>query len=95
MVLFAAIYFGVLAFIDRLHQSPAVVAQAKPFLFLLSLSLIPLMIFSTFKQFAEGLGFTKQAMMISIWGNVLNICLGITFVKGLFGIPPMGIAVWG
>nr|WP_294943849.1 MATE family efflux transporter [uncultured Mucilaginibacter sp.] len=91
VVLFAAIYFGVLAFIDGLHQSPAVVAQAKPFLFLLSLSLIPLMIFSTFKQFAEGLGFTKQAMMVSIWGNVLNICLGITFVKGLFGIPPMGI----
>ncbi|TFF39623.1 MATE family efflux transporter [Mucilaginibacter psychrotolerans] len=91
VVLFAAIYFGVLAFIDKLHQSPEVVAQAKPFLFLLSLSLIPLMVFSTFKQFAEGLGFTKQAMMVSIWGNVLNICLGITFVKGLFGIPPMGI----
>jgi len=91
VILFCAIYFGVVAFIDKLHQSPAVVAQAKPFLFLLSLSLIPLMIFSTFKQFAEGLGFTKQAMMVSIWGNVLNICLGITFVKGLFGIPPMGI----
>lgn len=91
VILFCAIYFGVVAFIDKLHQSPSVVAQAKPFLFLLSLSLIPLMIFSTFKQFAEGLGFTKQAMMVSIWGNVLNICLGITFVKGLFGIPPMGI----
>jgi MATE family multidrug resistance protein len=91
IVLFCVIYFGVLLFIDKLQQSPAVVAEAKPFLFLLSLSLIPLMIFSTFKQFAEGLGFTKQAMMVSIWGNVLNICLGIIFVKGLFGIHPMGI----
>jgi len=91
VVLFAAIYFGVMLVIDRLHQSPEVVKQAKPFLFLLSLSLIPLLVFSTFKQFAEGLGFTKQAMLISIWGNVLNICLGITFVKGLFGIQPMGV----
>jgi MATE family multidrug resistance protein len=91
IVLFCAIYFGVILFIDKLHQSPEVVIQAKPYLLLLSLSIIPLLIFNTFKQFAEGLGFTKQAMLISIWGNVLNICLGIIFVKGLFGVSPMGI----
>ena len=91
IVLFAGIYFGTMLLIDKLHQSPGVVQQAKPFLLLLSLSLIPLLIFSTFKQFAEGLGFTKQAMLISIWGNVLNVCLGVIFVKGLFGIHPMGV----
>jgi MATE family multidrug resistance protein len=91
IILFAGIYFGTMLLISHLDQSPAVVQEAKPFLLLLSLSLIPLLIFNTFKQFAEGLGFTKQAMMISIWGNVINICLGITFVKGLFGIHPMGI----
>lgn len=91
IVLFCAIYFGVILFIDKLHQAPEVVVQAKPYLFLLSLSIIPLMVFSTFKQFAEGLGFTKQAMLVSIWGNILNIVLGIIFVKGLFGVTPMGI----
>jgi MATE family multidrug resistance protein len=91
ILLFAAIYFGTMALIGHLDQSPAVVVEAKPYLFLMSLSLIPLLIFSTFKQFAEGLGFTKQAMMVSIWGNVLNIVLGIIFVKGLFGVHPMGI----
>jgi len=77
--------------IPYLHQSPQVAAQARPFLFLLGLSLIPMLVFNTFKQFAEGLGFTKQAMMISIWGNVINIILGIIFVKGWFGVQPMGI----
>lgn len=91
ILLFAGIYFGTMALIGHLDQSPAVVFEAKPYLFLMSLSLIPLLIFSTFKQFAEGLGFTKQAMMVSIWGNVLNIVLGIIFVKGLFGVHPMGI----
>ncbi|MXV50674.1 MATE family efflux transporter [Pedobacter sp. HMF7647] len=91
LFLFALIYFGLLLVIDRLDQAPEVVAQAKPFLSLLGISIIPLMVFSTFKQFAEGLGFTKQAMMISIWGNILNIILGIIFVKGLFGIKPMGV----
>lgn len=91
IVLFVLISFGTMLAIDHLDQSAEVVRQAKPYLFLMGISLIPLLIFNTFKQFAEGLGFTKQAMLISIWGNVLNICLGIIFVKGMFGIHPMGI----
>jgi MATE family multidrug resistance protein len=91
IILFLLIYFGAVFALNHLGQSPPVLVQAKPFLVLMGFSIIPLMIFNTFKQFAEGLGFTKQAMMISIWGNVLNICLGIIFVKGLFGVAPMGI----
>jgi MATE family multidrug resistance protein len=92
IVLFVIIYFGAGNLLNHLHQSPEVLKQAKPFLLLMSVSVIPLMLFTTFKQFAEGLGFTRQAMSISIWGNVLNICLGVIFVKGLFGIQPMGIS---
>ncbi len=91
VILFCGIYFGTTLLISHLDQSPAVVTEAKPYLLLLSLSLIPLLLFNTFKQFAEGLGFTMQAMVISVAGNVLNIFLGIVFVKGLFGVHPMGI----
>ena len=91
IVLFACLFFGSLYVINHLNQAPQVVQQAKPFLTLLGLSIIPMLIFTTFKQFAEGLGFTRQAMVISVIGNILNICLGIIFVKGLFGITPMGI----
>jgi MATE family multidrug resistance protein len=91
IVLFGLIAFGAEYFLDQLHQSPQEILLARPFLLLLALSIIPMLVFNTFKQFAEGLGFTKQAMLISIWGNILNICLGIIFVKGLFGVKPMGI----
>ena len=90
--LYGLVHFGVLLVIDHLDQTPAVVAYSKPYLGLLSVSIIPLLIFQTFKQFAEGLGFTKQAMFVSIWGNALNITLGIIFVKGMFGIKPMGVS---
>ncbi|HZX57784.1 MAG TPA: MATE family efflux transporter [Mucilaginibacter sp.] len=89
--LFVFISFGSMLFIDHIGQSAEVVRQAKPYLFLMGISLIPLLVFNTFKQFAEGLGFTMQAMLISVLGNVLNICLGLIFVKGLFGIQPMGV----
>ena len=91
IVLYMGVYFGTLLIIDNIGQAPEVVAYAKPYLHYLGLSIIPLMVFQTFKQFAEGLGFTKQAMFISIWGNALNIILGIIFVKGMFGIAPMGV----
>jgi len=90
--LYIIVHFGVLLIIDHLDQTPAVVKYAKPYLNLLSISIIPLLIFQTFKQFAEGLGFTKQAMFISIWGNGINIILGIIFVKGMFGIKSMGVS---
>jgi len=92
VILFLFISFGTMLMVDHLGQAPEVVRQAKPYLFLMGMSLLPLMIFNTFKQFAEGLGFTKQAMVVSIAGNVLNVILGIIFVKGLFGVKPMGVA---
>lgn len=91
IALFAFTLLGSVFLLGHLHQTPAVVQIARPFLVLLGLSMIPMLVFNTFKQFAEGLGFTKQAMSISIWGNVFNICLGIVLVKGMFGIKPMGV----
>ncbi|WP_164112860.1 MULTISPECIES: MATE family efflux transporter [Sphingobacterium] len=91
ILLFCVVYFGSMFAMQHADQDPAVVKEAKPYLLLLSLSILPLMTFNTFKQFAEGLGFTKQAMQVTIWGNILNVVLAIILVKGMFGIPPMGI----
>lgn len=89
--LFLVVYFGSMFAMQHADQDPKVVETAKPYLLILSLSIQPLMIFQTFKQFAEGLGFTRQAMNITIWGNVLNVIIAVILVKGLFGIEPMGV----
>lgn len=91
IILFCAVYFGSMFAMQHADQDPEVVKEAKPYLLLLSLSILPLMTFNTFKQFAEGLGFTKQAMQITIWGNIINVILAVILVKGMFGITPMGI----
>ncbi|WP_344673516.1 MATE family efflux transporter [Sphingobacterium kyonggiense] len=91
IILFLAVYYGSMYAMQHADQDPEVVNTAKPYLLILSLSILPLMVFNTFKQFAEGLGFTKQAMNITIWGNILNVVLAIILVKGMFGIEPMGV----
>ncbi|MFC0777003.1 MATE family efflux transporter [Flavobacterium sp. HJSW_4] len=89
--LFLTVYYGSMFAMQHADQDPKVVETASPYLLILSLSIGPLMIFQTFKQFAEGLGFTKQAMSITIWGNVLNVIIAVVLVKGMFGIEPMGV----
>jgi MATE family multidrug resistance protein len=91
ILLFLLVYYGSMFTMNHVDQDPRVVKTAKPYLLLLGISILPLMLFQAFKQFAEGLGFTKQAMRITIWGNVLNLILAIILVKGMFGIPPMGV----
>ncbi len=90
ILLSMVIYWGS-GHMNLLNQEADVVEQARPFLRYLGFSFIPLMLFLTFKQFAEGLGFTRQAMNISIIGNIINIVIGISLVYGLFGLPRMGV----
>ncbi len=71
-----------------LNQPINVIKLAIPFYETLSLSIIPLLIFQTFKQFAEGLSITKESMAISLVGNILNIGLIFLLINnyGLVGI---------
>lgn len=77
--------------LDLLDQPKAVVELAKPYLQVIGFSLIPFMFFQTFKQFAEGLSFTKQAMYISIAANLINIVLNYVLIFGYFGFPALGL----
>lgn len=75
----------------KLNQPEKVVELALPYIQIISLSLLPFMIYQAFRQFAEGLGFTKQAMYITLVGNVINIALNYVFIFGKLGFEPMGL----
>ncbi|MGY2131998.1 MATE family efflux transporter [Hymenobacter sp. HD11105] len=79
-----------------LNQPAEVVALATPWVRLIFLSFLPLMVFQGFKQFAEGLGLTRQAMYLSVGANLLNALLCYALVFGNLGAPRMGMigAAW-
>ncbi|GAB4135535.1 MAG: MATE family efflux transporter [Bacteroidia bacterium] len=89
-LLFLVLFFssGILRFTDK----PAdVIELSIRFLNVIMLSMIPLSLFFTFKQFAEGMSDTKVAMYITIASNILNITLNYILVFGKLGVPAMGI----
>ncbi|MBR4995948.1 MAG: MATE family efflux transporter [Alistipes sp.] len=67
-----------------------VVDMALPYYDMMTWSLIPVMIWGTVKQFLEGIGNTRIAMVTIISSNALNIFLNWIFIFGKFGIEPMG-----
>lgn len=74
-----------------LNQPGDVVELAIPYLLIITASLIPLMVFQTFKQLAEGLSQTRQAMYITVFSNLVNVFLNWVLIWGYWGFPELGL----
>ncbi len=90
-VLLCALMSSVVLFMPQMGQSPEVVKMAIPYYLIQVSSLVPLMLFFSVKQFFEGIGNTKIAMVITIISNLLNIGLNYIFIFGKFGSPAYGL----
>ena len=77
--------------LSYLGQDEEVLFHTFSYLDIICISLIPLILFQTFKQFIEGLGFTKPSMYISVISNVINVVLNAVLIFGLFGFPRLEI----
>ena len=87
----AALLFALIPFLDQMGQDPEVARLSGPYFAVISASLIPMMVFLTVKQFIEGLGDTRTAMRISIFGNALNVVLNALLIYGWLGFPALGL----
>ena len=71
----------------HLDQPPEVVALAIPYLEIVAFSMIPLMIFQAYKQFADGLSQTKYAMYATLIANVVNVIFNFLLIYGFWIFP--------
>lgn len=78
-------------FFIQMGQPDEVVKLAKPYYYTLVLSLFPMSLFFTNKQFAEGLGDTKNTMYVTLVANVLNVILNYVLIFGKWGFPEFGM----
>ena len=88
------LFFGVLLAKPILHimqQPQEVVELAIPYLNLVAASLIPLIVFQSFKQFSDGMSMTKYPMIATLIANIINVVLNYIFIFGKFGFPELGI----
>jgi multidrug resistance protein, MATE family len=90
VVLFALIYF-LKPLIGYMGQPKEVVALAGPYLDIVAFSLIPLIVFQAYKQFADGESETKISMYVTIIANIINVVVNYIFIFGFWIFPKMGV----
>lgn len=75
----------------QMGQAEEVVVLAYPYLQWVGISLIPLICFQGFKQFSEGLSFTRPAMYATLLGNIINVILNYFLIFGFWIFPKLGV----
>ena len=94
-IVLGIILFGVVSFatpLMRLMRQPdEVIALARPFVGWVGFSLLPMVIFQGYKQFADGLSLTKYAMYAVIFSNVIHVGINYVLIYGVWFFPKMGM----
>lgn len=90
-VAFVLLQIGAEPLLYRMGQPVEVVDAAIPYYRMMAYSLFPVMLFSAFKNFLDGVGNTTVPMIIMMLCNMLNIVLNWVFIYGELGAPEMGI----
>lgn len=75
----------------HMDQPPEIIPDTVGFLSIMTISILPFMVFQTLREVSEGLSFTIGVTKATIIANVINVVLNYVFIKGMFGFPEMGV----
>ena len=90
-IVFTAIMTVVYCYVERFDQPEELMPLIKPYYLVLLASLVPILLFNAFRQFADGITDTKTSMWILAFGNGLNILCNWLLIFGYWGFPEMGL----
>ncbi len=90
-VLLCAVTFVFSESIPFLNQPQEIVGPAGTYMKILGLSMVPAMLFQSYRQFAEGVAFLAPAMYITLVANLVNVLANWVFIFGHLGLPALGL----
>ena len=77
--------------IEKMGQPEELLPLIKPYFFIYGLSIIPILVYTTFRQFVEAVLQPATSMWIFLIGNILNIIGNYILIYGKFGFPELGL----
>lgn len=86
-LLMTLLYFN----IEGLGQPDELIPLMKPYYLVLLASLLFVLLFQAFKQFADGITDTRTSMWLLLGGNLLNIIGNYVLIYGKWGFPELGL----
>ncbi|WMC05631.1 MATE family efflux transporter [Elizabethkingia anophelis] len=90
LLMMLVILFG-MPLLYQMDQPKEIIPDTIHFLTIMAFSMIPFMVFQTFREVSEGLSFTLGVTKATIIANILNIILNYILIEGKLGLPAMGV----
>ena len=74
-----------------MNQPKAVVILAAPYIDWVAFSMIPVVMYQGYKQFADGLSLTKYSMYSIILTNIVHVFFNYVLIYGVWVFPKLGV----
>ena len=83
--------FGLSSLLGRWGLDPTVLALTRPYLDVLAWSVLPLLLYATFRRYLQGMGVVRPVMIALVSANVVNVFVNWVLIHGKLGAPVMGV----
>ncbi len=80
----------------RFGLDPTVLALARPYLDVVLWSVLPLLLYATFRRYLQGMGVVRPVMIALVSANIINAIVNWILIYGKLGFPALGVrgAAW-
>jgi MATE family multidrug resistance protein len=90
------ILFGLARILAGWGIDPRVLQLAEPYLEVVTWSVLPLLLYATFRRYLQGMGVVRPVMLALFVANIANVAINWMLIFGKLGAPAMGVrgAAW-
>jgi len=90
------ILFGLARMLAGWGIDPRVLQLTQPYLEVVTWSVLPLLLYATFRRYLQGMGVVRPVMVALFVANIANVAINWMLIFGKLGAPAMGVrgAAW-
>lgn len=86
-----AILFWISSALDAWGLTPSVLVLTRPYLETLAWSVVPLLLYSAFRRYLQGMGVVRPVMIALVAANIINGVANWLLIFGNLGFPALGV----
>jgi MATE family multidrug resistance protein len=92
----AALLLWIATGLDGWGLAPSVLVLTKPYVEIVSWSVLPLLGYGAFRRYLQGMGIVRPVMLALLAANVVNVVVNWMLIYGNLGAPALGVsgAAW-
>lgn len=86
------VLLAVIADLDRWGMDPAVLRLTRPYLTVVTWSVLPLLFYFALRRYLQGMGAVRPVMIVLLLANIVNVIANWMLIHGRLGAPALGVA---